>query len=82
MAVIAQISENPADYPKDLWRRIIGVSDYKRLAENSDFISLMSYDDPNSLGPVAGKIWLEKIISHSLTLIPKEKQCTVEKLLI
>ncbi len=73
VAVIAQISENPSDYPKNLWQRIIGVYDYKRLAASSDFISLMSYDDPNSLGPVAGRLWLEKVIKHSLTLIPKEK---------
>jgi len=60
VAVIAQVSENPADYPKNLWQRIIGVYDYKRLAENSDFISLMSYDDPNSSGPVVGYEWLKK----------------------
>ncbi len=73
VAVIAQISENPNDYPKNLWQRIIGVYDYARLASSTDFISLMSYDDPNSLGPVAGRKWLEKVIIHSLTLIPKEK---------
>lgn len=73
VAVIAQVSEKAEDYPKNLWQRIIGVYDYARLAKSADFISLMSYDDPNSLGPVAGKIWLEKVIAHSLTLIPKEK---------
>lgn len=73
VAVIAQISENPNDYPKNLWQRIIGVYDYKRLAQSSDFISIMSYDDPNSLGPVAGRLWFEKVIIHSLSLIPKEK---------
>jgi spore germination protein YaaH len=73
VAVIAQISENPADYPKDLWNRIIGVYDYARLAKSTDFISIMSYDDPNSQGPIAGYDWLNKVIDFSLTKIPKEK---------
>jgi len=73
VAVIAQLSERPEDYPKNLWQRIIGVYDYKRLAENSDFISIMSYDDPNSLGPVTGWAWFQKVINFSLTKIPKEK---------
>jgi spore germination protein YaaH len=73
VAVIAQVSENPADYPNNLWQRIIGVYDYGRLASSTDFISIMSYDDPNSAGPVAGYQWLQKVIDFSLTKIPKEK---------
>jgi len=71
--VIAQISENPDDYPKNLWQRIIGVYDYGRLSFSSDFISIMSYDDPNSIGPVAGYAWLQKVIDFSLTKIQPEK---------
>jgi spore germination protein YaaH len=33
----------------------------------------MSYDDPNSIGPVTGYEWLERVINFSLTKIPKEK---------
>lgn len=73
VAVIAQVSENPADYPKDLWQRIIGVYDYARLAKSTDFISIMSYDDPNSLGPVAGWAWYKKVLDFTLTKIPPEK---------
>jgi spore germination protein YaaH len=73
VAVIAQVSENPVDYPKDLWRRIIGVYDYAKLASSTDFISLMSYDDPYSTGPVASNIWLNQVIVHSLAKIPPEK---------
>ena len=73
VAVIAQVSENPNDYPKNLWQRIIGVYDYKSLAESTDFISLMSYDDPESKGPVARYSWVEKVVKHSLTLVPAEK---------
>lgn len=73
VAVIAQISENPADYPNNLWHRIIGAYDYARLASSTDFISIMSYDDPNSIGPVTGYVWLQKVIGFSLTKIPPEK---------
>lgn len=73
IAVIAQISENPADYPKNLWQRIIGVYDYGTLADNSDFISVMSYDDPKSKGPTAPYPWLKKVLAHSLSLIPADK---------
>ena len=73
VAVIAQVSENPSDYPKNLWQRIIGVYDYKSLANSTDFISLMSYDDPESKGPVARYTWLKKVIDHSLTLVPAKK---------
>lgn len=73
VAVIAQVSEIPADYPKNLWQRIIGVYDYRALSSSTDFISVMSYDDPESKGPVARYSWMEKVIKHSLTFIPKEK---------
>jgi spore germination protein YaaH len=73
VAVIAQMSENPADYPNNLWQKIIGVYDYARLASSSNLISIMSYDDPNSIGPVTGYDWLQKVINFSLTKIPKEK---------
>ncbi|MFA7252845.1 MAG: glycosyl hydrolase family 18 protein [Candidatus Paceibacterota bacterium] len=73
VAVISQISENPTDYPKNLWERIIGVYDYARLASSTDFISLMSYDDPNSSGPIAGYDWLNQVIDFSLTKIPANK---------
>ena len=73
VAVVAQISSDPNDYPRDLWRRIIGVYDYAALAKESDFISVMSYDNPDSKGPIAGYAWVKRVIDHSLQFIPKEK---------
>ena len=73
VAVIAQVSENPDDYSNNLWQKIIGVYDYSRLSFSSDFISIMSYDDPNSQGPVTGYVWLKKVIGFSLTKIQPEK---------
>lgn len=73
VAVIAQVSENPGDYPGDLWKNLIGVYDYKALASSTDFLSIMSYDDPESKGPIARYSWLERVLAHSMTLAPKEK---------
>lgn len=73
VAVIAKISENPEDYPNDLWKKLIGVYDFKALAEAADFISLMSYDEPFKTGPVSPKPWLERVVAHALITIPPEK---------
>lgn len=73
VAVIAQVSGNPNDYPNDLWQKTIGVYDYSALAANSDFISIMSYDDPESTGPVVEYSWLKRVLDYSLKFIPNEK---------
>lgn len=73
VAVVAQTSENPNDYPNNLWQKLIGVYDYTALVKNVDFISLMSYDDPNSKGPVARYSWMEKVLEHALANVPAEK---------
>lgn len=73
VAVMAHTSDNPADYPNNLWQRILGVYDYTTLASSTDFVSIMSYDDPISSGPVARYSWLEHVLSYSTEHIPKDK---------
>lgn len=73
VAVIAQVSENPNDYPNDLWRKIIGVYDYAALGSAADFVSVMSYDDPNSVGPVVEYAWLKRVVAYSTKLISHDK---------
>ena len=73
VAVVAQISANPADYPRDLWNKVVGAYDYPALASSTDFVSVMSYDDPTSKGPVAGFSWLKQVIDYSLKTIPASK---------
>lgn len=73
VAVIAQVSNDPNDYPNDLWQKTIGVYDYAALAANVDFVSVMSYDDPESTGPVVEYSWLKRVLDYSLKFIPKEK---------
>ncbi len=73
VAVIAQISERPEDYKPDLWQKVIGVYDYRALGSSVDFLSIMSYDDPDSKGPIARYAWLKRVLDFTLTLVPKEK---------
>ncbi|MDE2226788.1 MAG: hypothetical protein KGJ89_02410 [Patescibacteria group bacterium] len=73
VAVVAKVSDNPADYPNNLWQNLIGVYDYASLATSTDFISLMSYDDPNSKGPVVQYSWLKQVLDYALKFIPNDK---------
>ena len=73
VAVVSEVSEVPSDYPRNLWSRLIGVYDYKAIGESVDFVSLMSYDDPNSVGPISGYSWLARVLRYSMSVIPPEK---------
>ncbi len=47
--------------------------DYAELARYSDFLSLMTYDDPNSIGPVASLPYVNRIMDYMLEIVPAEK---------
>jgi spore germination protein YaaH len=57
----------------DAFKNWSGAYDYKKLAESSDFISLMAYDDPNSLGPVASIDFINKALNYVKDKIPANK---------
>ncbi len=73
VAVIAQTSSDPSDYPKDSWQYIVGVYDYASLSSNADFLSIMAYDDPGSHGPVARYAWIQQVLTYALQFIPSAK---------
>ncbi|MFA6190412.1 MAG: glycosyl hydrolase family 18 protein [Candidatus Staskawiczbacteria bacterium] len=50
-----------------------GVFDYARLAEAVDFISLMTYDDPSSIGPVASLPFINNVLAYVKNKIPSHK---------
>jgi len=50
-----------------------GVFDYARLAKAVDSISLMTYDDPKSIGPVASLPFINKVLDYVKDKIPVEK---------
>jgi len=45
----------------------------KGIAENSDFVSIMSYDDPLSLGPVSSMQYLKKVVGDTLQYVEPNK---------
>lgn len=47
--------------------------DFENLGKNSDFLSVMSYDDPLSTGPVAAMSYLKKALKHIQNEVPNEK---------
>jgi spore germination protein len=73
VAVVAKISDDPADYPNNLWQKLIGVYDYEALGEAADFVSVMSYDEPYKTGPVSPYPWLEEVLAYTLGKVPAEK---------
>ncbi len=73
VAVIAKISDNPSDYKNTLWNDLIGVYDYKKISDSSDFVSIMSYDAPDSKGAISPYPWLVNVLDYSLKFIPANK---------
>ncbi len=50
-----------------------GAFDYKRLSDAVDFISMMTYDDSNSIGPTASVSYINKVLDYVKDKIPPEK---------
>lgn len=73
VAVIAQHTLDPQAYPKNLWWRVIGAYDYKVIGQNSDFVSIMAYDQPDSVGPVASLDWVEKVVHFAVSQMSNKK---------
>ncbi len=73
IAVVSKISDDPKDYSEKAWGKWAGVFDYKALGEAADFITIMLYDQDDSVGPVSTLTWYTKVIDYAKTLIPKEK---------
>jgi spore germination protein YaaH len=57
----------------DAFKNWSGVFDYKRIADSVDFISLMTYDDPYSQGPVASIPFIENCLKYVKDKIPNDK---------
>jgi len=47
--------------------------DIGAIADTSDFVSIMSYDDPKSIGPVSSMTYLNKVLDQTLKDTPAEK---------
>ncbi len=58
----------------DFYKNWSGAFDYERLAKSVDFISVMTYDDPNSKGPVASIPYITAVTEYlKVKKVPNEK---------
>ncbi len=73
VAVVAKTSDDPSNYPAASWNDWVGAYDYKALAPSVDFLSVMAYDDPHSIGPVAGFPFYAQALKYALANLPANK---------
>jgi len=73
VAIVSKVSDTPSDYKGMLWENLIGAYDYDALGKSADFVSLMSYDDPESSGPIAPMPWLKRVLAYTLAHVPASK---------
>jgi spore germination protein YaaH len=70
VAVIPRSTDyNPDSFDQD-WS---SGYDIKNIAKYTNFISIMSYDDPQSYGPVASIGYVQKVLAHTLKDVPAKK---------
>ena len=69
IAAVARINDDQNDFYKN-WS---GAFDYERLSKTLDFISIMTYDDPNSKGPTASMPFVENVYEYLKNKVPPEK---------
>ncbi|MCX6720302.1 MAG: glycosyl hydrolase family 18 protein [Candidatus Staskawiczbacteria bacterium] len=70
---VAAVSRSVDFEDTDIYKNWSGAFDYARLAKAVDFISLMTYDDPNSTGPVASVPFVTDVLNYVKDKIPAEK---------
>ena len=70
---VAAVSRSVDYEDTDFFKNWGGAFDYARIAKAVDFISLMTYDDPNSVGPVASLPFINKVLNYVKDNIPPEK---------
>jgi len=70
---VAAVSRSVDYEDTDAFKNWGGAFDYARIAKASDFVSLMTYDDPNSVGPVASLPFISKVLAYVKDKIPAEK---------
>ncbi len=73
IAVVSKTSDNPENYESSYWQNWAGAYDWKVLADNTEFLSIMAYDQPKSPGPVATIQWSKQVLDYAIKTIPKEK---------
>ena len=66
-------SDNIADFAAGSWQNWTGAFDYTAIGASADFVSVMAYDDGNSVGPTASLPWATQVANYTLAHIPANK---------
>jgi len=70
---VAVVVRNNDFEDNDFYKNWSGVFDYKRIAKVCDFVSIMTYDDPESKGPVASLDFINESLTYLKYKISAEK---------
>jgi spore germination protein YaaH len=74
IAVVAQAPGSASsDTSSSFYKNWSGAYDYASLASSTDFISLMTYDDPDSKGASAPLPFVKSVLNNILTQVPPSK---------
>ena len=74
VAVVARAQGSKSSDPSsDFYKNWSGAYDYARLGSSTDFLSLMSYDDPDSTGASAPIPFVKKSLLNILDYVPPSK---------
>ncbi|MDE2188397.1 MAG: hypothetical protein KGJ35_01560 [Patescibacteria group bacterium] len=74
VAVVSQIPGASSTDPKsDYYKNWSGAYDYTKLGKTADFLSLMTYDDPNSAGPSAPISFVRDALDYATSQVPPAK---------
>ncbi|MGD0576911.1 MAG: glycosyl hydrolase family 18 protein [Candidatus Staskawiczbacteria bacterium] len=68
------VAPRSVDYEDtDAFKNWDGAYDYQKIADSTDFVSLMTYDDSNSVGPTASIPFVNKVLDYIKGKIPAQK---------
>jgi len=74
IAVVAQAPGSASsDTSSSFYKNWSGAYDYASLASSTDFISLMTYDDPDSKGASAPLPFVKSVLNNILSQVPPSK---------
>ena len=70
---VAVISRTSDYEDTDAFKNWGGAYDYQKIADSSDFVTLMAYDDANSKGPSASIDFVNNALSYLKDKVPPQK---------
>jgi len=70
VAAVARVNDDTSTNGYKNWS---GVYNYARIAKSADFISIMTYDDPNTMGSTASMPYDQSVLSYLYGKIPPNK---------